>query len=80
MDQMVRNDIACNCIPIVRIAFRYALISFYLLFLRLLIAYLRKYAAYLGCCFMHHNVVYKTDFMEFYSTITPFDALEISCI
>ena len=23
-DQMVRNDIACNCIPIVRIAFRYA--------------------------------------------------------
>ena len=24
MDQMVRNDIACNCIPIVRIAFRYA--------------------------------------------------------
>ena len=28
MDQMVRNDIACNCIPIVRIAFRYAHISF----------------------------------------------------
>ena len=24
MDQMVRNDIACKCIPIVRIAFRYA--------------------------------------------------------
>ena len=22
MDQMVRNDIACNCIPIVRTAFR----------------------------------------------------------
>ena len=32
MDQMVRNDIACNCIPIVRIAFRYAHISFHLLF------------------------------------------------
>ena len=28
MDQMVRNDTACNCIPIVRIAFRYAHISF----------------------------------------------------
>ena len=28
MDQMVRNDIACYCIPIVRIAFRYAHISF----------------------------------------------------
>ena len=28
MDQMVRNDIACNCIPIVRIAFQYAHISF----------------------------------------------------
>ena len=24
MDQMVRNDIACNCIPIDGIAFRYA--------------------------------------------------------
>ena len=24
MDQMIRNDIACNCIPILRIAFRYA--------------------------------------------------------
>ena len=34
MDQMVRNDIACNCIPIVRIAFRYAHISFYSLFLK----------------------------------------------
>ena len=32
MDQMVRNDIACNCTPIVRIAFRYAHISFQLLF------------------------------------------------
>ena len=32
MDQMVRNDIACNCILIVRIAFRYAHISFQLLF------------------------------------------------
>ena len=33
MDQMVRNDIACNCIPIVRIAFRTdACISFQLLF------------------------------------------------
>ena len=32
MDKMVRNDIACNCIPIVRIAFRYACISFKLLF------------------------------------------------
>ena len=32
MDQMVRNDIACNCIQIVRIAFRYAHISFQLLF------------------------------------------------
>ena len=28
IDQMVRNDIACNCIPIVRIAFWYAHISF----------------------------------------------------
>ena len=28
MDQMVRNDIVCKCIPIVRIAFRYAHISF----------------------------------------------------
>ena len=28
MDQMVRNVIACNCIPIIRIAFRYAHISF----------------------------------------------------
>ena len=28
MDQMVRNHIACNCIPIARIAFRYARISF----------------------------------------------------
>ena len=28
MDQMVRNDIACYCIPIVRIAFWYAHISF----------------------------------------------------
>ena len=28
MDQMVRNDIACNFILIVRIAFRYAHISF----------------------------------------------------
>ena len=27
-DQMVRNEIACNCILIVRIAFRYAHISF----------------------------------------------------
>ena len=27
MDQMVRNDIACNCIPIIRIAFRYVHIS-----------------------------------------------------
>ena len=26
--QMVCNDIACNCIPIIRIAFRYACISF----------------------------------------------------
>ena len=26
MDQMVRNDIACNCIPIYEIAFRYAYI------------------------------------------------------
>ena len=32
MDQMVRNDIACNCIQIVRIAFRYAHISFYCFF------------------------------------------------
>ena len=50
MGQMVRNEIACNCIPIVRIAFRYAHISFYLLFLRILIAYLRKDTAYLGYC------------------------------
>ena len=109
MDQMVHNDIACNCIPSVRIAFRYAHISFYttltnfstiklvlckvytdvggikklyhvcppvrkiihslklvdylhvqadnpwynyylIAFLIILIAYLRKYAAYLGCC------------------------------
>ena len=28
MDQMVRNDIAFNCTPIVGIAFRYARISF----------------------------------------------------
>ena len=28
MDQMGHNDIACNCIPIVRIAFQYAHISF----------------------------------------------------
>ena len=27
MDQMVRNEMACNCILIVRIAFRYAHIS-----------------------------------------------------
>ena len=26
MDQMVRNDIACNCILIIRIAFQYAYI------------------------------------------------------
>ena len=45
MDQMVRIDITCNCIPIVRIAF-----PFLIAFLRVLIAYLRKYAAYLGCC------------------------------
>ena len=32
MDQMVRNDIACNCILIVRIAFPYAHISFKLVF------------------------------------------------
>ena len=32
MDQMVRNDVTCNCIPIVRIAIRYAHISFCLLF------------------------------------------------
>ena len=50
MVQMVRNDIACNCIPIVRIAFRYAHISFLIAFLRILIAYLRKYSSYLGCC------------------------------
>ena len=28
MDQMVRKDITCNCIPIIRIAFLYAHISF----------------------------------------------------
>ena len=43
MDQMVRNDIACICVPIVRIAFRYAHISFVIAVLRILIAYL-------GCC------------------------------
>ena len=32
IDQMVRNDIACNCIPIISIAFWYAHISFQLLF------------------------------------------------
>ena len=32
MDRMVRNDIACNCIPFVRIAFRYAHISFNCIF------------------------------------------------
>ena len=47
MYQMVRNDIACNCIPIVRIAFPYGHIL--IAFLRILIA-LHKYAAYLGCC------------------------------
>ena len=47
MDQMVRNDIAFNCIPIVRIAF---LVRTHLIaFLRILITYLRKYAAYLEC-------------------------------
>ena len=47
MDQILRNDIACNCIPIVRIAMvRTHLIL--IAFLRILIAYLRKYTAYLG--------------------------------
>ena len=50
MDQMVCNDIACNCIPIVRIAFLECTHFILIAFLRILIAYLRKYAAYLGCC------------------------------
>ena len=50
MDQMVRNDIACNSIPIVRIAFSVRTHFILIAFLRILIVYLRKYAAYLGCC------------------------------
>ena len=49
MDQVVRNDIPCNFIPRVRIAFRYAPNFILIAFLRILIAYLHKYAAYLGC-------------------------------
>ena len=45
MDQIVRNDIACYCIPI-SVRTHFILIAF----LRILIAYLRKYAAYLGYC------------------------------
>ena len=56
MDQMVHNDIACNCIPNIKIAFRYITFHFNC-FLRILIAYLRKYAAYLGCCSVKHKVL-----------------------
>ena len=49
MDRMVRNDIACNCIRVDVLLFgRTHLIL--IAFLMILIAYLRKYAAYLGCC------------------------------
>ena len=47
---MVRNEIACNCIPIVRIAFSVRFHFNLIAFSMILIAYLRKYAAYLGCC------------------------------
>ena len=49
MDQMVRNDIACNCILIDGIAFRVCTHLILIAFLMILIAYLRKYATYLGC-------------------------------
>ena len=49
MDRMVRNDIACNCIPIDEIAFSVRTYLILIAFLMILIAYLRKYAAYLGC-------------------------------
>ena len=45
--QTVCNDIACNCIPIVRITFIVRTHFILIAFLRILIAYLRKYAAYL---------------------------------
>ena len=49
MDQMVRNDIACNCIPLERIAFlvcmHFILIAFWMIF----IPYLHRYHAYLYC-------------------------------
>ena len=48
MDQMVRNDIACayQSFELLFGTHKFHLIAF----LRILIAYLRKYAAYLGCC------------------------------
>ena len=49
MDQMERNDIACNCILIYGIAFLVRTYLILIAFLMILIAYLRKYAAYLGC-------------------------------
>ena len=49
MDQMVRNDMACNCILIEGIAFSVRIHLILIAFLMILIAYLRKYAAYLGC-------------------------------
>ena len=49
MDQMVRNDIACNCI-LRRNSFSVRTHLILIAFLMILIAYLRKYAAYLGCC------------------------------
>ena len=55
MDQMVCNDIACNCIPIVRIAFSVCTHFILITFLRILIAYLRKYPDYLGCCYIFTN-------------------------
>ena len=54
MDQMVRNDIACNCILIVRMAFSVRSHLILIAFLRILLAYLCKYAAYLGCWLIVH--------------------------
>ena len=56
MDQMVCNDIACNCIPNGGIAFQYAHLIL-IAFLMILIAYLRKYAAYLDYWIMKRLVL-----------------------
>ena len=63
MDQILRNDIACNCILIVIIAFSVRTYFIFIAFLRILIAYLRKYAAYLGFCVqvfksVRNNIIY----------------------